>query len=243
MKLTINLYGGLGDQLLSLYAGLALALENDLKEVRIDSTEVAGGTFPILEGPGHEWRLAGTSPEITSSMSALKDCSVSISDKNFVLIWDERKRKRLKKFEYNIYRLQMRLRIPSYLTRQFRSLYYGFNPILLSLRHSVSIWGDYRTYRYKQIIDESGLSVNVAPKIASDWYEQLGREIFTTNSIGVHLRGTDYSLAEDTKGILDFEYYTNAIGKFLPEGYINDKIVVYVFSDELDRAQKCSEHI
>jgi len=240
MKLTINLYGGLGGQLLSLYAGLALAIENGLKEVRIDSTEILGGTQPILEGTGHEWRAPGESPSVTL-MGALQDCSVSLSDKNFVLIWEEGRRK--VNFEYNIYRLQMRLRIPYYITRQFRSLYHGFNPTLLSLRHSVSIFGGFRTYKYKQMIEESGLSVNVSPKIASKWYKQLEREISTTSSIGIHLRGTDFALAEDTKGILSFEYYDNALVKFLQEGYINEKIDVYLFSDDLSVAKKFSEHI
>jgi len=104
---------------------------------------------------------------------------------------------------------------------------------LLTRSHRIS--GFYVTYRYLELLQQSGQFETVKLKRPSDWFLQLEAEARLTNPVMIHIRRGDFLDAKDTLGVLREEYFANAIAN-LPDGLKENPY--WIFSNDISHVME-----
>lgn len=110
----------------------------------------------------------------------------------------------------------------------------GVDPRIHSVRPGMLMRGYYQSFRYVwQVVQRPGFS-NFELKQPSPWFTQQVQAAQANPPIMVHVRRGDYAKTENAKfGMLSSEYYSQALAKLRRE--LGDATPVWVFSDELDK--------
>jgi hypothetical protein len=214
---TVQLVGGLGNQLFGYFAGKYLE-------------RVCGHKIRFLP--------SSQSDVFFSSRSSLRDLSVPEGE------WfNPRKGQALKVF---VQRQMLRLGkiMPSSISKgltaltpfgTFESEVIGFDPALRKARVGSLLHGYFQTYKYFDEVHKTG-NPHLQLSQPSDWFVSLSRRIEVENPVIIHARRGDYLDHATTIGVLDEEYYRQALKKIAfnrPEA-----AGVWLFSDDLTWAEK-----
>ena len=215
-SIKVNLDRGLGNQLFTLHAGLALAAQRKLP-LYID--------------------LTGTQDEKFSRNSSIENLKIQVQGASFPIIWVNRIKPSTQiLLERVIHKLAKSSKMGRRYMRQFRSLTYGYDRKLTEISTPTQIWGNYQSFRYPLELEELGIEVNISVKNPSDWYLRLNSEAKTERPISIHLRRGDYANYSDDLGLLSETYFKNAIETYLKK---HERLgrPIWIFSDSADAAQ------
>ena len=214
---TVQLVGGLGNQLFGYFAGKYLE-------------KVCGHQIRYLP--------SSQSDVFFSSRSSLRDLSVPEEE------WfNPRKREALKIF---VQKQSLRLRkfMPSSSSKgqtpfipfgAFESEVIGFDPSLREVREGSLVHGYFQTYKYFDEVHETD-HPQLQLSQPSDWFIALSRRMQVENPVIIHARRGDYLNHATTIGVLDEEYYRqalNSLSSTRPEA-----AGVWLFSDDPIWAEK-----
>ena len=214
---TVQLVGGLGNQLFGYFAGKYL-------------DKVCGHKVRYLP--------SSQSDVFFSSRSSLRD--LSVPDEEW---FDPHKGGALKLF---VQRQALRLRkfMPSSISKgqpplipfgAFESEVIGFDPSLRKVREGSLVHGYFQTYKYFDEVQKTGYP-HLQLSQPTYWFVSLSRRIEVENPVIIHARRGDYLDHATTIGVLDEEYYRQALKKITfnkPEA-----AGVWVFSDDPTWAEK-----
>jgi len=213
--ITVNLIGGLGNQLFQYSAGKFLANKLGIG-LKLNLNQIGtGGTF--------------RKPDILQMN--LQGISIVGDGRP----WLSAKYLHLPKRAY--------FKVQRFLTSQekyieshqiFRPKTDGFDPRILKISNPIVLQGYFQTYKYADFL-RNEFSQLCELNNASSWFLDRSAEIAYTNPIALHIRRGDYGPLARSFGLLSSEYYLNALRE-LPESLINKE--VWVFSDDVDGAKK-----
>lgn len=112
----------------------------------------------------------------------------------------------------------------------------GFDPNLDKITPPSFIRGYYQTYVYaKKVIAGLG-GVPLTLRNPSQWFVETSTAIGQNRSVAVHVRRGDYSKLADEFGMLDVSYYLCGISEL--ERLDGSFDSIWVFSDEIGRVEK-----
>jgi len=215
-KITVNLDRGLGNQLFTFHAGLALAAKKHLP-LHVD--------------------LSGTQNEKESRNSSIENLEISVHGANFSILWLDRTKSPIQIFiERAIHKFGKSSSMGRKCMRQYRSLTYGYDRKLYGISTPTQIWGNYQSYKYPIELEEVGISVEIRAKNPSNWYLQKRKEAEENSPISIHMRRGDYSNYKDDLGLLTKEYFMNAAQEYL-KSHERGSRPIWIFSDNLEEAK------
>jgi hypothetical protein len=211
----VNLERGLGNQLFTLHAALALAAQRKLT-LHID--------------------LTGTLSEKSLRNSSIENLKVHIEGAEFPIIWDKDIKTRYTIWlERAVHKLAKSSEIGRKNMRQYRSLTYGYDKKLFEISTPTQIWGNYQSFRYPLELEKLGIKVDISVNNPSDWYLSMSKEAKSKNPISIHLRRGDYAEYSDALGLLSETYFKNVISGYF-QMHERKKRPIWIFSDSTDAA-------
>jgi hypothetical protein len=211
----VNLERGLGNQLFTLHAALALAAQRKLT-LHID--------------------LTGTLSEKSLRNSSIENLKVHIEGAEFPIIWDKDIKTRYTIWlERAVHKLAKSSEIGRKNMRQYRSLTYGYDKKLFEISTPTQIWGNYQSFRYPLELEKLGIKVDISVNNPSDWYLSMSKEAKSKNPISIHLRRGDYAEYSDALGLLSETYFKNVISGYF-QMHERKKRPIWIFSDSADAA-------
>jgi len=143
-SIKVNLDRGLGNQLFTLHAGLALSAQRKLP-LYID--------------------LTGTQDEKFSRNSSIENLKIQVQGASFPIIWVNRIKPSTQiLLERVIHKLAKSSKMGRRYMRQFRSLTYGYDRKLTEISTPTQIWGNYQSFRYPLDLEELGIEINISVK-------------------------------------------------------------------------------
>jgi hypothetical protein len=220
---TTNLDRGLGNQLFTFHAGLYLSLKTNSNLVCFD--------------------LTGIQDEKAKRKSAIDDLEITVSGAPFSIQWKEEfKSSFIVLIERVIHKMCKKWEVTRKLMRQYRSITYGFDSRLDSLKAPIQIWGNYQSWRYPKALADRGIRIEYSLKHFTDWYLELSERAMYIRPIAIHMRRGDYNNYAHDLGLLADEYYIDALRLFL-NSIQQDKKEIWIFSDSLDEAHLLKEKI
>lgn len=116
----------------------------------------------------------------------------------------------------------------------FTSKKLGYDEKLDELSAPVFLRGYFQSWRFFAAIQGSA-HLEIEPKVPSGWYLAMLHEIREVAPFALHVRRGDYTNAGNEWGLLGFEYYREAISKLQK---LNPKKQVWVFSDDVSAARE-----
>lgn len=215
--MTIELVGGLGNQLFCLSAGFYVAhlhsadlrLKYESKFNSTARTSVFSKDFTLSGGDG------------VGLVSAVSTENHS-SENNFVA--------KVVRFMRDVNPWQ---------ESKYTSKVVGFDPKLDSVTSPVHLKGYFQSWKYALISKSFIRKALFTQANLSDYATSLIQELNAGKSLVVHIRLGDYLLSENSYfGVLDGEYYKNAL---LNHDLL--KYQVFVFSDDIKNAETQYSHI
>ena len=219
-QVTVNLIGGLGNQLFQYAAGKYLANKLDTR-LTLNLRQIGtGGTFrepDILQMNLKDVLVVGNIGRTLTPRFFLAPKRAYFSTL-----------RRLTSQEKLIRRNQI-----------FRPESDGFDPRLLEISRPMRLEGYFQTHKYADFLYEELLEL-CELKAPSTWYLEKLDEISFSNPIALHIRRTDYGALARSFGLLSSQYYREALNA-LPESLRDNKVLV--FSDEISEAKKVLKHI
>lgn len=209
--ITVELRGGLGNQLFQYAAGIALSEFHGVK-LNVDITQLKEPD-EIL-GTYRRYCLSNLlkEPQLSSSETP-KYLSIPI----------------IKKIDKIL---------PTQLKSIFYEKHFHYNPLFWKTKKTVYLRGNFQSYKYFQDYKEQVLKLLVFKQKINEESVNSFNNISNTNSLAIHIRRGDYvsnKIASDVLGTLNIDYYKSALE------HINSKTQVeniYVFSDDLKWAKE-----
>jgi hypothetical protein len=213
--ITINLVGGLGNQLFELFAGINLALTSQCK------LDVNLSTLKTI-GENHE----NTIQTIDFHELAQKFNYVEKEESRY-----------LYRLQGKLSRLFPNQQIKfSRFTRRYFSPVSGFDPSLLNLSPPMSLSGYFQCWtNFNEVVEKLGDRFELTVNKPTDWYLDMKQVSNAVRPVMVHLRRGDYELLRNSFGLLSSDYYLRAISNLRPE-LANREI--WIFSDSPNEAEK-----
>jgi hypothetical protein len=216
-RVTIDVQGGIGNQLFMYFAGLYWAQENDV-ELVVNLGKI--GIFGVHHGSElDEFEL---------------DCKVTRDAPSL-----------LKAFVYRVRKRMFRSRFGSILDRviKFRTFYsseIGYDGKLETRKHLRSIEGYFQTYKYFDGILNPNFK-NLKLRNGSLWFEETRKILRVSPFIALHVRRGDFKNYSNSVGLLSNEYYSTAIREV--DLILGEELAIIVFSDEPKLAREVlAEH-
>jgi hypothetical protein len=210
---TVELAGGVGNQLFQYFAGKALSNKTG-SLLSLDTSNLG------LHGTLHKSDLSLLNTDSVFTYSKIRRVF-----NGSLVARINRKCQR----QFNIYN-QASLRI----TNRFQAQTLGYEPNLLHLQPPVRISGYFQTKKYFDIVADKGNS-QLELLNPSKWFQKQVDRLERNEVVALHVRRGDYKNLKDSFGILSDRYYQEALSKMRS---INDFEEVWVFSDELDVASQ-----
>lgn len=209
-RVTVYLFGGLGNQLFQYFAGLAIA-------------EATGAKLYLK--PFGQTSAVGREGE--AGITAFKTEGTLISSR----VPEQLQEKLLRRFVTVIDRYGLRefLRSRGFFLSDASEL-----PEMKSRNHRhVRLVGYFQDSKFLDSLVRQGKRVELPLKNPSPWFENLQTRTHLTKPIIVHIRRGDYINHAETIGVLDFQYFKNALD-LIPR--IDDR-EFWIFSDSLSVAK------
>jgi len=120
-----------------------------------------------------------------------------------------------------------------YITKNYISPELGYDPDLVRVRIGTTVHGYFQSWKYFESSLE-GVEKPLKIKNPTKWYFETLELMQSLNPTVLHIRIGDYQPLRQTFGILDGEYYRNA----LKEVDKDFTYPIWVFSDEIEIASK-----
>lgn len=215
---TVELMGGIGNQLFSYFAGAALTLKGN-STLYLDPTGVSNGNNRY-QGSIETLRLPG----IFLANKEQKSGPYAFISRleNFAV----RKSSFLRSLDYRV-------------RGRYTSNEIGFDQNILNLKPQVYLRGYFQTWKYFKLVVEARPNLRIDLLNTSDWYQKMSRRIVSEAPIAIHLRRGDYSPLSKTVGLLSDSYYINALKRLRDLGITNS---VWIFSDDIELARNFFKH-
>jgi hypothetical protein len=184
-KLSIEISGGLGNQLFQIAALESFALDHNLKPV-INLSKISTGSMPRnFEVP-------------TDLLEVLIPEKLVYEINNRFIIW-------YKKIVWNIESIFPKVKIRNiYLAKGI-----GFDPGPGSQFNSKAISGYFQSFRYPEKLEWRDKFKKFTPKGTK--FSSLKKEMLQADPIVIHIRGKDYITDKSGVGNLGSSYFSNAI--------------------------------
>ncbi len=208
--ITLELVGGLGNQLFGYYAGQYLG---KVKNLRV------------------QYLLSQQSKSYFQHDSSLLDFKMPENQNPFLALSSFR----LGKFRVGAARTYQMKKIVQDLeySKIYVSPVTGYDTNLTDVKDGSLIRGYFQTYKYFDFVKKIE-SINLMPKKSSLWCADKISQIRSTEPIVVHMRRGDYSRFKNTMGMLAPKYFQSAINLAL--SHFPGK-PVWLFSDEQDSSK------
>lgn len=212
-KVSVELAGGVGNQLFQYFAGKALANKTG-SSLSLDTSNLG------LHGTLHKSDLSLLNTDSVFTYSkARRVFNGSLAARI------HRKCQR----EFKIYN-----GVSSKITNRYQARSLGYEPNLLNVAPPVTISGYFQTKKYFDLVTEMG-NGQIELLNPSKWFQQQVAELERINVLALHVRRGDYKDLKDSFGLLSDRYYREALAKMRS---LNDFEEIWVFSDDLDLASK-----
>lgn len=204
-SLSVEIGGGLGNQLFMLYGGLYFSKHLGRK-VKFNTLDLR--------------RISSLHPGLNIQDLGLLGAQDS---ENQLFSWLQKNLLRLKK----IIGTNMTTRILLSSVSAVEEI--GFiNPENISARTRF-LKGYFQSWKYFELLDEKPILDDTCIPSPSSWFKEMSQEIVTKNPIAVHVRRGDYSLDENQSiGLLSIKYYKEAFSN------LDKSKPIWVFSDSPD---------
>jgi hypothetical protein len=209
-RVTVYLFGGLGNQLFQYFAGLAIA-------------EATGAKLYLK--PFGQTSAVGREGE--PGITAFKTEGTLISSS----VPDQLQEKLLRRFVTMIDRFGLREFSRKY--GVFLSDAPEFPEMKLGNHRHIRLVGYFQDSKFLDSLERQGKRIDLPLKHPSLWFENLQTRTRSTKPIIVHIRRGDYLNHAETIGVLDFQYFKNALDLI---SRIDDR-EFWIFSDSLSVAK------
>lgn len=210
-SVSIDVQGGIGNQLFMYFAGLYWAQANNV-ELVVNVGKI--GVYGIHHGSGLDefqlrCQIIGSKP---SSLEALY-CRIKkwLLKSRFGLKLDE-----------------------IFAFRTYYSPEVGYDEKLAARKRLKKIEGYFQTYKYFDALDSQDLKILKLRK-TSFWFEETLRELQESPFIAVHVRRGDFKKFSKNVGLLSNDYYADAIQEL--DLLLGGNFPIIVFSDEPETAK------
>lgn len=211
--ITVQLVGGLGNQLFQYFAGLSFSNKANC-DLILDSSRIGSGRH------NH-----GVSIESFALEATVQD-----------------RRKRLGEFKFIVERIILKLSKWSFISDLFKirnSAGIGFDSELDSILVGSYVTGYFQSYRYFEFLPSPDKS-ELALKVLTPWIEEYVNLAQANDPIMVHVRRGDYALESQKFGLLHANYYARALSKLGDLGICGP---IWIFSDDVELAKQELQHI
>ena len=211
---TLELMGGIGNQLFQLSAGLLL-------KRRLSASVSLDLSLVNSQGANRKFTF----------IPYLKDTSIEVCESNQAQL---QLRRLQKKFTRDLRSVSKGLLEVTTIFNYFIPQEVGFDDSFLKLSKSTRVNGYFQSFKFadSQLIKDA---LNLEPQ--SDWAKEMTASALESNPISVHLRRGDY-LKEKDFGLLSMTYYRRALGEL---DTANREI--WLFSDDFKAAQLLCENL
>ena len=215
---TVELTGGIGNQLFSYFAGASLAFKENWP-LYLDPTYIKN-EIKYPQGSIESLNIQGIFLTCRKQKSRLHTFGRRLQ--NFVI----RKSSIVRWLDYRI-------------RGRYTATEIGFDRHVLDLKSQVYLRGYFQTWKYFNFVIEARPSLKLELQSTSDWYKHMSKKILSEEPISIHLRRGDYSPLSKTVGLLSNSYYISALKRLRDLGITNS---VWIFSDDIELARNFFEH-
>ena len=206
---TVQLSGGLGNQLFQYMAGLYLA-EKSNKNLRVDVSEIA------RVKNNHETNLKNL--EFPASYVDIRQ--VLGKFRYFLLrglVYAQRQKPSL----YAKFKI-----LPKY----HSSSVVGYDARLLEQPFPTFIRGYYQTWKYLHEMETLPFILNPGKSLSSKWLDELVPQISQPGQVAIHVRRGDFLEQGESWGVISSEFYRNSLLYLMENSSVTK---VWVFSDSV----------
>jgi hypothetical protein len=214
-RVTIELVGGLGNQLFGYFAGMYVS-------------SILGCDFvPYLR------KTAKNESNHGSSLNSLNLPKKSIGSGKLPIGLESVSRQALEKILSNPFAKIMGFKESP---RLYTSSNLGADPNLSKVKIGSYIRGYFQTYKYFEYLQQRALIPKVTLVNTSDWFQEMEMEFQKTKPLVMHVRRGDYFRPEnDFIGVLSPEYFVGALSQLRSQKELLQR-PVWIFSDDVQRA-------
>ena len=209
-RVTVYLFGGLGNQLFQYFAGLATAKAIGAKLY----LKPYGQTSAV--GREGEAGIAALTTEGTQVSTTIPGWLQEKLLRRFVILFDQAK---FRKFSLVC------------------GIYFSDLLDLSALKNEhprhIRLIGYFQDYRFLDFLEQEVEGVDLSLAHPSDWFINLQKEARVSKPIIVHIRRGDYLNHSETIGVLDFSYFKSAL-EMIPR---NETSEFWIFSDSVGAAK------
>ncbi len=209
-RVTVYLFGGLGNQLFQYFAGLATA-------------EAIGAKLYLK--PYGQTSAVGREGEV--GIAALMTEGVRVSASTPPWFQEKLLRRFINLFDRVIFR--------RFLLRC--GFFFSDTPDLYSLKyhpaHHIRLIGYFQDNKFLKYLEYRNKKASLRLVSPSPWFANLEAEARKIKPILIHIRRGDYLMHADTIGVLDFSYFKNALN-LIPR---NKNSQYWILSDSVDAAK------
>ena len=212
-RVTVQLVGGLGNQIFQYFAGAYVAARTSSKLI-LDTSRIGVG------GRNHGSTISDLNISERLSYSRIRNLFYrSLIGRTHAHL--------LRRFSF--YRLASRR-----FSNHYQSSTLGYDEVISQLRAPVTLSGYFQTNQYYEFMLRSGIQ-KLELSHPSNWYYAMLNVIEEKNSLAIHFRRGDYIQLKETFGLLSNEYYLNALEEIRAKYKFTD---VFIFSDDLSHAKE-----
>jgi len=212
-RVTVLLFGGLGNQLFQYFAGLATASAMNaslcLRPVKQS----------VVRAVDQGMRIGTIEVEGTIKNSMLP---TKIQERILQILLDSNEHTN-KREKFIVKR--------NWITNDV-----NLDQILIEEPRSLTLVGYFQDLKYINFLENRGKKIDLFLKNYSPWFLTLANEAKRSRPIIVHIRRGDYVKFQDTIGMLDFNYYLGALSKI--PNFVKNKQEVWIFSDSISEAKQ-----
>jgi hypothetical protein len=210
-RVTVFLFGGLGNQLFQYFAGLAVA-------------EAVGAKL-YLKPFG---RAASQGSDCEIGINAF-DLEATVVTSKLPIQIQDRVLPRLINFAR-----RFSLQNLAWSSRTLLTDDIDFDAVNLEDRQHIHLVGYFQNSKYLDFLAKREIEINLSLKNSSVWFQEFQARARVKKPIIVHLRRGDYLNYADTIGVLDFQFFLNAL-QLIPH-FSEPETEFWIFSNSLSAA-------
>jgi hypothetical protein len=121
------------------------------------------------------------------------------------------------------------------LTGHYQSSDIGYDRKLETAKHIRQISGYFQSFRYFDRINDTNFK-RLTLSHPSEWYLEMSDRLGKFKWMGIHVRRGDFKSHASTVGLLSSSYYLNAVEQL--DARTEDRLPIVVFSDEIEVARE-----
>jgi hypothetical protein len=210
-RVTVFLFGGLGNQLFQYFAGLAVA-------------EAVGAKlylkpFGRAASQGSDCEIGINAFDLEATVVTSK-LPIQIQDRVLPRLINFARRFSLQNFAWS--------------SRTLLTDDIDFDTVNLEDRQHIQLVGYFQNSKYLDFLAKREIEINLSLKNSSVWFQEFQARARVKKPIIVHLRRGDYLNYADTIGVLDFQFFLNAL-QLIPH-FSEPETEFWIFSNSLSAA-------